>query len=47
MFAGLTIASGPFGARLLIGISISAQPELNVPITATTLASAASLVAFD
>src|SRR5919201_6094466 len=30
------IASGPFDARLRIGISISAQPELNVPITAPT-----------
>ena len=46
MLAGLTIPSGPFGARLMIGISISAQPELNVPITPTTLASFAAAVAF-
>ena len=36
VFAGLTMPSGPFGARFSTGISISAQPELNVPITPTT-----------
>ena len=37
MFAGLTIPIGPFGALFRIGMMISAQPELNVPITAITL----------
>ena len=37
VFAGLTIAIGPFAARLSTGTMISAQPELNVPITPTTL----------
>ena len=31
------MAIGPFAARLRIGMMISAQPELNVPITAPTL----------
>jgi hypothetical protein len=33
VFAGLIIPTGPFGARFRIGMMISAQPELNVPIT--------------
>ena len=46
MFAGLTMAIGPFGARLRIGISISAAPELKVPITPTTLEFCAYAFAF-
>jgi hypothetical protein len=37
VFAGLTIPTGPLGARLSVGITISAQPELNVPMTPITL----------
>ena len=37
---------GPSGARFMIGISISAQPELNVPMTPITLLSFAYAFAF-
>ena len=37
MFAGLTMPIGPGLARFRIGMMISAQPELNVPITPITL----------
>ena len=37
MFAGETIASGPFGAWFGTGMMIAAQPELNVPMTPITL----------
>ncbi len=40
-FVGETIARGPSGAWLRNGISLSAQPELNVPTTPITLAPAA------
>jgi hypothetical protein len=33
VFAGLIIPTGPSAARLRTGMMISAQPELNVPIT--------------
>jgi hypothetical protein len=36
VFAGLIIPTGPPGARFRIGTMISAQPELNVPITPIT-----------
>jgi hypothetical protein len=41
VFEGLIIATGPPGARLSIGTSKVAQVDVNVPITATTLASRA------
>ncbi len=47
MFAGLTIPTGPPGARFSTGITISAQPELNVPMTPTTLLLLAYAFAFD
>ena len=37
MFAGETMSTPPPGAWFSTGISIAAQPELNVPITAMTL----------
>jgi hypothetical protein len=37
VLAGLTIPSGPGFALFRIGMMISAQPELNVPITPITL----------
>ena len=46
MFAGLTIATGPPGARFRIGMMISAQPELNVPMTPITLLFCAYAFAF-
>ena len=47
MFAGLTIASGPSGARFATGISSFAQPELKVPTTPMTLSLFAYERAFD
>ena len=38
VFEGLIIARSPPDARFTIGSSIDAQPELYVPITATSLA---------
>ena len=46
MFAGEIIATPPPGAWFRTGISIAAQPELKVPITATTFSFAAYAWAF-
>jgi hypothetical protein len=41
VFAALIIPRGPFGARLRIGMTSLAQPELNVPMTPMSDLSAA------
>ena len=46
MFAWLTINIGPVLSWLRVGTSIFAQPELKVPITATSLVLATWSVAF-
>jgi len=46
VFAGLIIPTGPLAARFKTGTMISAQPELNVPITPPTLWSDAYACAF-
>ena len=46
MFAGEIIATPPPGAWFRTGISIAAQPELNVPITPTSFSLAAYACAF-
>ena len=46
VFAGDIMAMPPFGAWLRTGIRICAQPELNVPITATTFSLPAYAWAF-
>ena len=47
VFAGLIIPTGPPDARFRIGISIAAQPELNVPRTPMSVLSEAYARAFD
>ena len=46
MFACETINSGPFGAWFRTGTSRSAQPELYVPMTATSSVLPACALAF-
>jgi hypothetical protein len=46
VFAGDIIAMPPSGASLRSGMMIAAQPELNVPITATTASLAAYALPF-
>ncbi len=46
MFACDTISIGPDGSWFSTGISIAAQPELNVPMTATSSVLATCALAF-